>query len=528
MEANRGATESIWTKTAEVPRRSALDENVQADVCVIGAGIAGLTTAYFLALAGQAVIVVDDGEIGGGETSRTTAHLVNALDERYFEIERLHGQRGARLAAESHTEAIRQIESIVEKERISCEFKRLDGYLFGARAADAGILDRELEAAHRAGLRGIERIGRAPFTSFDTGPCLRFPDQGQLNPLLYLPGLALAIERRGGRIYTRTHAAEIKGGTQACVKTSQGMAISARAIVVATNTPVNDFVTMHTKQAAYRSYVIGVRVPRDSVTRGLYWDTLNPYHYVRLQSEADSDVLIVGGEDHKTGQAEDTADRFARLAAWTRERFPMAQRELAYSWSGQVMEPVDGLAFIGKNPCDEPNVFIVTGDSGNGMTHGTIAGLLLTDLIQGRRNPWAALYDPSRVTLGAAVRFTQENVNVAAQYADLFTGGDITSTGDLLPEAGAIMRQGLNKIAVYRDEHGVLHELEASCPHLGCIVAWNPTEKTWDCPCHGSRFTALGKVISGPALVGLAPATWRQVAARNRRSRVTAVRRRFQ
>jgi Rieske Fe-S protein len=248
-----------------------------------------------------------------------------------------------------------------------------------------------------------------------------------------------------------------------------------------------------------------MRVPRNSVTRALYWDTLDPYHYVRLQSEADADILIVGGEDHKTGQADDDpADRFARLDEWTRTRFPMSQ-DVAYSWSGQVLEPVDGLAFIGKNPGDD-NVYIATGDSGNGMTHGTIAGILITDLIQGRKNPWADIYDPSRITLRAAKEFTRENLNVAAQYADLLTGGDIDSADQLPREAGAILRRGLTKLAVYRDAHGKLHELNAKCPHLGCIVAWNSIEKTWDCPCHGSRFEALGEVINGPAVSGLAPA----------------------
>ena len=194
--------------------------------------------------------------------------------------------------------------------------------------------------------------------------------------------------------------------------------VTAGALIVATNTPVNDRVTIHTKQAAYRSYVIGVRVPRGSVQRALYWDTADPYHYVRLQRESEvEDILIVGGEDHKTGQEEDTEGRFNRIEAWTKGRFPI-HGEVVYRWSGQVMEPVDGLAFIGRNPGDE-NVYIATGDSGHGITHGTIAGMLLTDLVQKRWNPWETLYDPGRISLRAAVEFTKENVNVAAQYADL-------------------------------------------------------------------------------------------------------------
>jgi nitrite reductase/ring-hydroxylating ferredoxin subunit len=226
------------------------------------------------------------------------------------------------------------------------------------------------------------------------------------------------------------------------------------------------------------------------------------YHYVRLSGFDEPDeILIVGGEDHKTGQAEDTEERFARLLAWARPRFPLAG-EPASAWSGQVLEPIDGLAFIGLNPGDR-HTYIVTGDSGNGMTHGTVAGLLITDLIQGRENPWATLYDPGRLTLRAATRFARENLNVAVQYAAIATGGDVESAAAVRRGSGALVREGLRKIAVYRDEHGGVHRLSAACPHLGCIVTWNDTERTWDCPCHGSRFGPTGQVLNGPAITPL-------------------------
>ncbi|RPI01148.1 MAG: FAD-dependent oxidoreductase, partial [Zetaproteobacteria bacterium] len=245
------------------------------------------------------------------------------------------------------------------------------------------------------------------------------------------------------------------------------------------------------------------------VPTALHWDTLDPYHYVRIQplspeagltepsGSEGQDVLIVGGEDHKTGQAEVQADPYARLESWTRLRFPMI-REVKYRWSGQVLETIDGLAFIGRNPLDAPNVFIVTGDSGMGMTHGTIAGILLTDLILGRENPWAKLYDPSRKTLQALGRFLNENLNVAVQYGDWLTGGDVDSPAQIKPGAGAVIRRGLTKMAMYRDEQGALHEHSAVCPHLGGIVHWNDAEKTWDCPCHGSRFDRRGGVLNQP------------------------------
>lgn len=504
MKSDSGLTRSIWEETSDVPQRPALSEDKQTDVCIIGAGIAGLTTAYLLAQEGRSVIVLDDGPIAGGETSRTTAHLSNAIDDRYFEIERLHGEEGARIAATSHTTAIDIIETIIGDEQIACDFERVDGYLFVPEGESTEVIDRELRAAHRAGLTGVERLDRAEVTGFDTGPCLRFPRQGQFHILKYLGGLARAITRNGGQIFNQTHASSIEGGETARIETVGGNVVTARAVVVATNSPVNDRVAIHTKQAPYRTYVIGARLPRGSVTRALYWDTLDPYHYVRLQpgDTPDHDILIVGGEDHKTGQADDGSDRHERLEAWARERFGSIER-VEFRWSGQVMETVDGVAYIGRNPLDADNVYIATGDSGMGMTHGTIAGRLLTDLIVGRECSWASLYDPSRVTLAAAGEFTKENINVVAQYTDLLTPGDLSSADEIAPGTGAVIRRGLTKLAVYRDEDGTLHERSAICVHLGCVVAWNSLEKSWDCPCHGSRYDRYGEVVNGPANRGL-------------------------
>lgn len=510
QQENLGQSVSLWMANAAAPTQSPLAEDTRADVCVVGAGIAGITTAYLLAKQGKSVVVLDDGAVGGGQTQRTTAHLSNALDDRYFEIEWLHGAEGAKLVASSHTAAIDRIESIIGDEQIACDFVRLDGYLVLPPGESPDLLDRELAAAHRAGLSGVELLPNTPLLYFGTGPCLRFPRQAQFHPLMYLAGVARAIERAGGRIFTGTHAESIKGGKPARIRTSNGHIVTADAVVVATNSPVNDLMEIHTKQAAYMTYAIGAIVPHGAVATALYWDTLHPYHYVRVHPIAAEvsmteqsgavwqDVLIVGGEDHKTGQAPAHSDPYARLEAWARERFPMIQ-EVKFRWSGQVMETIDGLAFIGRNPLDHPNVFIATGDSGMGMTHGTIAGILLTDLILGRENPWTTLYDPSRKNLLALDRFVQENLNTAKQYGDWLTAGDVDSPAQIKPGEGAVIRCGLTKIAVYRDEQGARHERSAICTHLGGIVHWNNAEKTWDCPCHGSRFDRLGGVLNGPA-----------------------------
>ena len=518
MNEHSGEKPSVWMETAQVQTFPELTGDLSCDVCIVGAGIVGISTAYMLAKEGKSVVVLDDGPIAGGETERTTAHLSNAFDDRYYNIEHMHGEHASQLLADSHTTAISRIEQNVREEKIDCDFERLDGFLFVPPNCSTGILEEELKATHRAGLMDVEWVDRAP-VEFDTGPCLRFPRQGQFHVLKYIRGLIDAITRMGGQIFCNTRAEEITDGAPCTVKTAAGRKVTAISVVMATGTPVNDWVKMHTKQAAYRTYVVGFRVPKDSIRHALFWDTLIPYHYVRLQSSKDADgdeydVLIVGGEDHKTGQpgeiymegdeynkgrkSDDFPAPFMNLEAWARERFPMIQN-VEFRWSGQVFEPVDHLAFIGRNPGDK-NIYICTGDSGQGMTHGTIASILIPDLIAGRRNEWESLYDPARKTMRAAKQFARENLNVAGCYAEWFKPGEVHSIDEISEDNGAIIRRGLKKIAVYKDTNGEVHQCSATCPHLGCIVQWNNVEKTWDCPCHGSRFDKHGTVVNGPAL----------------------------
>jgi glycine/D-amino acid oxidase-like deaminating enzyme/nitrite reductase/ring-hydroxylating ferredoxin subunit len=503
--------DTVWTN-ATLPALAPIAADHTATVCVVGAGIAGLTTAYLLAKEGRSVIVLDDGAVGGGESGLTTAHLVNALDRRWATLAKHHSPAHLRLAAESHTKAIDMIQSIVEAENIDCDFHRVPGYLFCAPGHPVSTLNDEVESAHKAGLTDVTLVERAPLTSVDTGPAVRFPQQGQFHILRYLAGLARAIEREGGKIYTRAHVTDIDEESKpdhVIVKTDRGVSVTANECVLAINSPFFPRVSVHMKQAAYRTYAIALRVPKGSIPLGLYWDTADPFHYVRLSSIHGGDgldeYLIVGGEDHKTGQASDADQRHGRLEAWARERFPSAG-PVAHRWSGEVIETADGLAYIGRMK-KESRVMVITGDCGNGMTHSTIAGMLISDLVHGRENPWSELYDPTRVPLNlhSASEILKENLNSAAQLTEWITGGDITDVEDLAPGTGAVMRRGLAKLAVYRDPQGHVHERSAVCPHLGCIVSWNGAEKTWDCPCHGSRFECTGRVIHGPATTDLKP-----------------------
>ncbi|HEX9960998.1 MAG TPA: FAD-dependent oxidoreductase [Pyrinomonadaceae bacterium] len=501
LKSDEGKTVSYWEASEDLIEKAALGESIETDVCIIGGGISGLTTAYLLTKAGKKVVVIDDGTIGGGETSRTTAHLSNALDDRIYRVEKWHGEEKARLAVQSHGSAIGEIERIVETEGIDCDFFRLDGYLIDAGEESEDDLNEELEAAHRVGFAEVERVGRAPIKDFDTGECLKFPRQGQFHILKYLAGLARAVEQNGGRLFSGTRAVEWKGEDAPQVKTSNNQTIRARSIVLATNYPIMS--KMFAKLPAYRTYVIGARIPKDSLEKALYWDTADPYRYVRTQPEDDYDVLIVGGEDHRTGQEDDGDERFGRLWDWTKKRFPMAE-EILYRWSGQFMETHDGLAFIGRFSGSEPNVYLITGDSGMGMTHGTIGGMIVSDLILERENPWTEVYEPSRLATQSIMEAVPEIISSTAPYADWLTGGDVFSVEEIKPGEGAIISHGTTKIAAYRDENGKVHQRSAVCAHLGCIVRFNTLEKTWDCPCHGSRYGIDGHPINTPAFTGLA------------------------
>lgn len=499
-KGDEGKTVSYWEETGDGLQNDSLNKSVETDVCVIGGGISGLTTAYLLAKAGKKVVVIDDGVIGGGETARTTAHLSNAIDDRIYRIEKWHGEEKARLAVESHGAAIDEIEKIVREEKIDCDFARVDGYLVEAEDSEDDLTE-ELAAAHRAGLTEVARVESLPVKDFKmAGAALKFPRQGQFHVLKYLAGLARAIEANGGTLYSNTRAIEWTGEDAPKVSTADGQTIHAKAVVLATNYPIMS--KMFAKLPAYRTYAIGARVPKDSLEKCLIWDTADPYHYVRTQPEKDFDVLIVGGEDHRTGQEGDDHGQFDRLWQWTQANFPQAE-ELLYRWSGQVFETHDGLAFLGRFSESEPNVYLITGDSGMGMTHGTIGGRLVSDLILGRENALAEVYEPSRIMTQSITEAVPEIISSSLPYVDWLKGGDVASVDEIEPGMGAIISRGLKKIAAYRDEDGALHKRSAVCPHMGCIVQFNRVEKSWDCPCHGSRFGTDGHPINTPAFVPL-------------------------
>ena len=475
------------------------------DLVVIGSGIAGLSSAYEAARFGQRVVIIDRGRICGGMTSRTTAHLATEIDDFYSELIRARGEDEARLYHESQVAAVNRIEAICREEGIDADFARLDGFLIPAEPSHQGDIDEEYDACRRIGVE-VEWADQAPVPLPPGTRALRFPNQGRFHPLKYCAGLIRAITARGGRFHAETayvgHDEDSDGVTIEC---ENGAQIRARAALFASNSPVNDKVTIHTKQAPQRTYVVAGRVPKGSVPDALVWDSLTYYHYARITPWGEaSDLLIVGGEDHQSGQANDMDERFAHLEAWTREHYPSFV-SADYRWSGQVLEPVDFLPFSGVNPGNE-RIFVHTGDSGQGMTNGVAGALNFIALLTGEKARFAELFDPGRKPAsGIALKeFAAEQAEVVGNLGEYLTPGEVASTDDIKAGEGAIVRRGLSKIAAYRDDAGKLIERSAVCTHVGCIVHWNGFEKCWDCPCHGSQFAIDGSVLNGPAVRPLA------------------------
>ena len=493
-------TESLWRGTHTLGAFAPLAGDLSADVAIVGGGIPGLTAAVILARAGQRVVLLERDGVGSGETGHTTSHLTEAIDARYHSLIRDFGEEGAKLAARSSREAIDWIESLVHQAGIDCGFERVPGYLYTERQSDLEKLADELDAARRAGC-AVEWVDDVPLP-FPTRGGIRWAQQAQVHATAYLDGLVREAVTQGVQVFEHTQVIGVHEDEPCRVETERGT-VRAAHVFVAANVPVNNRVLLHTKIAAYRSYAIATQVEADYFS-GLFWDTSEPYHYTRCHTVNGQSYLIVGGEDHRTGAKTDTEACFERLVAYAGSRFSMA--ETRFRWSGQIIEPVDGLPFIGRNAAST-RVYVATGYSGNGMTFGTLAGMLVSDLVLGRPNPYERLYDATRIKpLAAAYDYVAENLTFPAHLiTDRLTSlnAEERAIQALKPEAGGIFDSDEGKVAVCRDRDGVVHACSAVCTHLGCDVAWNKAEQTWDCPCHGSRFSPDGKVINGPAVTDL-------------------------
>ena len=493
---------SCWMEDLPTADAPPLEENASCDVVVVGSGMAGLSIAYELSRYGRSVIVIDRGAIGSGMTARTTAHLATALDDFYSELIRIRGEDEARLYYDSQVAAVNRIEAICRDENIDADFARVDGYLFPAEEEHRAELEEEYAACRRIGVN-VEWVDRAPVPGMNTDRALCFASQGRFHPTKYLSGLARAIIARGGRLHAGTvYVSDRESDDGVEITLESGHVVRAGAAVFATNSPVNDKVAIHAKQAPDRTYVVAGRVPKGSVPDALVWDSYDAYHYVRIQPLGEAeDLLIVGGGDHRSGEADDMDQRLDELESWTRRHYPSFSKA-EYRWSGQVLEPIDFMPFSGRNPGSK-NIYIHTGDSGQGITNAVAGSLTIFPLIIGEDSRFAPVLDPGRKSLTSTAsigEFVRGQAGVMKNIAEHLGPAEVSSEDEIAPGEGAILRRGVSKLACYRGEDGRVTRRSAVCTHLGCIVHWNTFEKCWDCPCHGSQFAPGGEVLNGPAV----------------------------
>jgi glycine/D-amino acid oxidase-like deaminating enzyme/nitrite reductase/ring-hydroxylating ferredoxin subunit len=492
-----GRPTSLWLDTTPATTYDPLPGDVTADVCVIGAGITGLTAALLLKRAGRRVVVVEMDRVAAGVTAYTTGKVTSLHGLHYTQVRSRFGADGARTYAEANEGALALIARLVRDGDIDCDFRRKPNVVYTEDPAERDRVRDEVEAARAAGLD-------ASYTEQTDLPwpvagAVRVGDQAEFHARRYLLTLAGEVHGDGGAIHERTRAVSVDDGEPCRVVTDRGEVI-AGDVIVATHYPMLDRGLFFARLSPERSYALACRV-RGPLPQAMYLSTESPAHSVRTAPLDGEELLLVGGESHKTGQGGDTAERYRRLEAWARERFDV--EEVLYRWSTQDAMPADGVPYVGLVSPVSRHVWTGTGYRKWGITNGTAAAMILADAIEGRGNPWASTFDANRFKpLAAAPTLLKENLNVGAHFVgDRLASPDGESLEDLARGEGGIVVVDGERSAAYRDEDGTVHVLSPTCTHLGCFVTWNRAERSWDCPCHGSRFDAVdGHVIQGPAV----------------------------
>jgi glycine/D-amino acid oxidase-like deaminating enzyme/nitrite reductase/ring-hydroxylating ferredoxin subunit len=503
---------SPWWNTTSSTRFPRLERPLEVDVAVIGGGITGLTAAWQLTQARKRVAVLEAFTVGAGSTGDSTGHLTACLDQPYQELSVNFGMGDLKLVAQSSMSAIDFIQKTVSDLEIKCDFARVPGFRFTLSASGARGLEREAELTRQLGLRTA--FSHATPLPFPVKGALRFEDQAQFDAPKYCQALAASIQQRHGLVFGDTLVDSVADGSP-CVLRAGGHAVRAGAVIMATHVPINRVLRLQDQLAPVTTYTLACSLGSRSVPDGLFWDTEEPYHYLRSVLDQGRRLLLVGGADHPTGQEPATPRRFDQLEAYARKKFSV--ESIVYHGSGEVFVSSDGLPYIGRIPGKSAKLCVGTGFSGTGLTFGTIAGLLLADLVLGCSSPLTELFSPSRARRGTRAN-KGETPNPLRSESQHLNKLRTISRGE-----GKVLEKEGVKVAVYRDEGGTLHSLSADCTHMGCTVRWNGAAKSWDCPCHGGRYQPTGEVLCGPPTQGLRASrlvrSLGKVGVRARRSR---------
>jgi glycine/D-amino acid oxidase-like deaminating enzyme/nitrite reductase/ring-hydroxylating ferredoxin subunit len=485
---------SPWLDTTPSgPTHPALDRDLDVDVCVIGAGIAGLSAALALSESGRSIAVLEADRVGAGVTGYTTAKVTALHGLVYDELRSGHGADGARVYAEANAAAVDLVEKWAGDLGIDCDWQRKPAFTYTEDPDQVRKLEKEVEAALGAGLP-VELVAETDLP-FPVEAAIRLDGQGEFHPRKYLLGIAEALTGRGVQIFEKTTATAVKESGDGCTVTAAGGRVTARDVIVASHYPFLDRALFFARLSPMRSYAIGVRTDGE-LPQGMYLSADSPTRSVR----AHGDLLIVGGEGHKTGEDPDTERRYAALESWARERF--AVTEIPYHWSAHDNMPADGMPYVGAYTPLSKRLWTATGFRKWGLTNATAAGVILADLVLGKENAWAGAFDANRLKpLASAKRLTKETVKVGMHFVgDRLNRGDLESLDDLAPGEGSLVNVDGEKLGAYRRADGTIEAVKPVCTHLGCHLTWNTAETTWDCPCHGSRFATTGEVIQGPAV----------------------------
>lgn len=489
-----GKPASLWLDTTPQTNFPPLQSGLTVDVAIVGGGLAGLTAATLLKAEGKTVAVLEAERIVQGVTGYTTAKVTSQHHLIYDYIISHFGEEKARAYADANQAAIEQIAGLVEHKKIDCDFTRTEAYTYTESPDEVDQIKAEVEAALKLGLPA-SFVNETPLP-FPVKAAVRFDNQAQFHPRKYLLALAQEIPGDGSHIFEETRVVDLEEGEPCVVTTEQG-SLTASDVIIASHFPFNDKTLYSFRLHSHRSYVLGVRLEGES-PRGMFIST-KPSHSVRDHPEAGGNFLLIGGEGHKAGQGGDTIARYQRLEQWARERFSV--KEVEYRWSTQDNQTLDHLPYIGQATPLSEHTYVATGLGGWGMTGCTVAGMLLRDLISGRDNPWAEVYDPNRVNLTSVPEAAKGVIDIAKHFVgDRMT---VETPDSIAPGEGKIVETQRGTVAMYKAEDGEMCTLSPVCTHMGCFVQWNPAEKSWDCPCHGSRFSTDGGVLHGPAIKAL-------------------------